>query len=100
MVSETEGLDVLNPVSQLAADLGDAQVMPNRLAALEGKRIGLYWNRKPGGIYFLNRVETRLKQEFASVEVFHFDSRRPIQKSVIDAIVDARCDLVVGATAD
>jgi hypothetical protein len=100
MTNEAEGLEILNPVSQLAADLGDAQAMPARLGSLEGKRIGLYWNRKPGGIYFLNRVETRLRQEFPGVEVFHFDSRRPIQKSVVDAIVEANCDLVVGATAD
>ena len=100
MVNETEGLDVLNPVSQLAADLGDALTMPSRLSSLEGKRIGLYWNRKPGGIYFLNRVETRLRQEFDGLEVFHFDSRRPIQKDVVEAIVNANCDLVVGATAD
>ena len=99
-MSEANGLDVLNPVSQLAADLGDAQSMPSRPGSLEGKRIGLYWNRKPGGIYFLKRMETRLRQEFPGVETFHYDSRRPIQKDVIEAILADKCDIVIGATAD
>jgi hypothetical protein len=100
MVTETDAFEVLNPVSQLAADLGEALVMPTRPSSLEGKRVGFYWNRKPGGIHYLNQVETRLKQQFPSIETFHYDSRRPIQKSVLEAIEADHCDIVVGATAD
>jgi len=100
VVTQSGTLEVLNPVSQIAAELGEALPMPERPRALEGKRLGLYWNRKPGGIYALKRIESLLRQRFPGVEVFHFDSRRPIQKDVVEAIVAAKCDLVVGATAD
>jgi hypothetical protein len=100
MATETEAFEVLNPVSQLAADLGEALIMSPRPSSLEGKRVGLYWNRKPGGIHFLNQVEDQLKQQFPGIETFHYDSRRPIQKSVVEAIEADHCDVVIGATAD
>ncbi len=51
---------MLNPVAQLAADLGEPPSAPQRPPTLEGCRVGLYWNRKPGGNY----VERKLLLDF------------------------------------
>ncbi len=50
-------LTILNPVAQLASDLGEPPSAPQRPRTLEGRRVGLYWNRKPGGNFALERFE-------------------------------------------
>ena len=57
-------LEILNPVAQLAADMGEPQPAPKRPSSLQGARVGLYWNRKPGGNNALERVGQLLKRAF------------------------------------
>lgn len=92
-------LIVLNPVAQLAADLAEPPSPPPRPATLEGCRVGLYWNRKPGGNFALERVGELLQRRYSGVETHLYNARRPISDDLIREIRTS-CDVVVGATAD
>jgi|TARA_B100001971_G_C17642829_1_gene264217 hypothetical protein len=92
-------LTVLNPVAQLASELGQPPSAPQRPRTLEGSRVGLYWNRKPGGNYALERVGQLLKERFPGTEAELVHSRRPIPEDLIRELKESR-DVVVGATAD
>ncbi len=92
-------LEVLNPVAQLAAELGEPPPAPKRPRSLEGARVGLYWNRKPGGNYALERVGQLLKERFTVKEAEIVHSRRPIPDDLIRELKETR-EVVVGATAD
>ena len=89
-------LEVLNPV----ALTGSRRTRPAlRPPSLDGKRVGLYWNYKPGGNYALDRVGDEIKARFKGVSVKMYPSPRPVPQSVLDAVKN-ECDVVVGATAD
>ena len=92
-------LTVLTPVAQLAAELGVFEAAVERPRSVERLRVGLYWNRKPGGNWALEHVGRLLADRFSGTEARLFDARRPIPEDVV-ADVRARCDVVVGATAD
>ena len=92
-------LTVLNPVAQLASELGQPPSAPQRPRTLEGSRVGLYWNRKPGGNYALERVGQLLKERFPGMVTNFFHGRRPISADLMNDIKES-CDVVVGATAD
>lgn len=92
-------LVVLNPVAQLASELGEPASVPPRPRTLEGSRVGLYWNRKPGGNFALERVGEQLRQRYPGMETRFYNARRPISAELIHEIRTA-CDVVVGAAAD
>ena len=92
-------LTVMDPVAQLAAELGVFAPAAERPRSVERLRVGLYWNRKPGGNWALEHVGKLLTERFPGVEAHLFDARRPIPEGVV-ADIRARCDVVVGATAD
>ena len=92
-------LEVLNPVAQLASQLGEPPPVPKRPGSLDGLRLGLYWNRKPGGNYALERVAELLKERHPGLESRMYDARRPIPENLMRQI-GSECDVVVGATAD
>ena len=92
-------LMVMDPVAQLAAELGQFEPAADRPRSIEGRRVGLYWNRKPGGNWALERVGKMISDRFSGAEAEFFDARRPIPEDVV-ADIRARCDVVVGATAD
>ena len=92
-------LVVLNPVAQLASELGEQQLAPRRPRTLEGCRVGLYWNRKPGGNFALERVGELLGQRYPGMQTHFYNARRPISDELIRD-VKTSCDVVVGATAD
>ncbi len=92
-------LIVLNPVAQLASELGEPQSAPQRPGTLEGCRVGLYWNRKQGGNFALERVGKLLQKCNPGIEPHLYHARRPISDDLIREIRTS-CDVVVGATAD
>ncbi len=92
-------LTVMDPVAQLAAELGVFAPAAERPRSIERLRVGLYWNRKPGGNWALEHVKKLLTDRFPGAEAQLFDARRPIPEEVV-ADIRARCDVVVGATAD
>jgi hypothetical protein len=89
-------LEVLNPVADMPSEMVQPAARP---LSLEGKRVGLYWNYKPGGNYALERVGEAIKARFNVMSVKMYSSPRPVLKSVLDAVKN-ECDVLVGATGD
>ena len=78
-----------------------AATPPPRLAALKGKRIGLLDISKPGGSFFLDRLEEILRSKYNAAEVVR--TRKPTysknappqlieQLRGLDAVVEALAD--------
>jgi hypothetical protein len=78
-----------------------AATPPPRLAALAGKRIGLLDISKPGGSFFLDRLEEIFKTKYGVTEVVR--ARKPTytknapqqmieQLRALDAVVEALAD--------
>lgn len=95
-------LVVHNPVA--SPELVLAITSAPRLSDLRGKRIGLYWNMKPGGKAALDRVEMILTARYPGVTITRLQgsvgaSVRHLTDSDADAIA-GDCDAVVGTTGD
>lgn len=74
-----------------------------RLDSLKGKTLGLLDISKPGGSYFLDRLEVLLKERFGVSEVIRvgkptFTKRAP--EEVIERLTRVPCDAVIEALAD
>ncbi|MEE9284509.1 MAG: hypothetical protein V3V35_02150 [Dehalococcoidia bacterium] len=99
-------LRIVNPVAEAQAASANAKRFPpaSRLASLEGRTIGLYWNAKAGGEVALARTRENLQRLYPStrfvdyfgIEGTHMRRASPEQ---VDRIA-AECDAVIGATAD
>jgi hypothetical protein len=66
-----EALMVFNPRGEREAV--PARGVSPRVAKLEGKRIGLYWNGKPDGDYFWDTIEELLKKKFPTARVLRYN---------------------------
>ncbi len=78
---------------------GKAEVKPGkfatRLEALEGKRIALHWNGKPGGEYLLAEIEQQLKAKYKNITFYQWpkgtawgaDVEGFIKKQPVDAAI-------------
>ena len=84
-------LKVMDPVAQLASELGQFAPAAARPRAIERQRVGLYWNRKPGGNWALDHVGKLLTSRFPGAEAHFYNARRPIPEDVV-ADIRARCD--------
>ncbi len=63
-------LQVLNPRGEITLP---PVLAPNaRIGDLAGKKIGLYWNGKPGGNHFWNDIEQLLKEKLPSTTVLRY----------------------------
>ena len=97
-------LHVLNPVAQTMGKGKKVSSLAPRLPKLEGKRIGLYWNHKPGGNAAVRRAGELLKARFAGLEIKNYvgsvgSSNRFATKDDVKRISD-ECAAVIGATGD
>jgi hypothetical protein len=93
-------LEVLVPV---APDETSRTDMADRSRTLEGKRVGLFWNRKPNGDVFLLRVGELLKERFKNITVEVLQGKGdPAQAAPDCAIAEAlqKSDAVIMATGD
>jgi hypothetical protein len=63
-------LQVLNPRGEIT--LPPVSAPSARIADLAGKKIGLYWNEKPGGNHFWNGIEQLLKEKLPETEVLRY----------------------------
>jgi hypothetical protein len=63
-------LHVLNPRGEIT--LPPLTPPSKRIADLKGKKIGLYWNEKPGGNHFWNGIEQLLKEKLPETAVFRY----------------------------
>lgn len=78
-----------------------AAMPPNRLASLSGKKLGLLDISKPGGSFFLDRLEKILRERYGVAEVLR--ARKPTfaktapppvieQLRSMDAVIEALAD--------
>ena len=91
-------LEVLNPVADLYSESTQFSAA-RRPPSLEGKRVGLYWNYKPGGNIALETVQRALEARYDNIQVKMYPAPRPVPKNVLEA-VQKECDAVIGSTAD
>lgn len=63
-------LTVLNPRGEIT--LPPVSAPSARIADLAGKKIGLYWNEKPGGNHFWNGVEQLLKEKLPETKILRY----------------------------
>jgi hypothetical protein len=64
-------LNVLNPRGEREASV--VRGVSPRLATLDGKKIGIYWNGKPDGDYYWETVEQLLKKRFPASQVIRYN---------------------------
>ena len=94
-------LKIMNPVARQV----EVHVQPaGRAPDLNGKRIGLYWNLKPGGDVALQRVQEKLSERYPEARFSYFqgDVGAAMRHST-PAATDRHareCDVIVSTTSD
>lgn len=79
----------------------DAASAPSRRPhRLQGLRLGLLHNGKPGGEHLLDRVGDRLRDEHALGAVATWRKPHPSARATFLDEVARDCDVVVGALSD
>lgn len=89
---------LINPLNETVVK---AAAPPARLESLAGKRIGLLDISKPGGSFFLDRLEKILREKFQVAEVIR--ARKPtFSKNAPDPVIEQLrvSDAVIEALAD
>jgi hypothetical protein len=93
-------LEVLNPVAPRVT----TEVVPApRLDTLDGKRIGLWWNRKQNGDVALAALARALGERYPRAEFVNFAFSRPTtlnHPEAYDTVVASGVEAVLAATAD
>jgi len=83
------------------------QAFAERIESFDRKKVGLLWNGKPNGDFFLHRVAELLTRSYQDIEVIKFwevdpvGTAHPDRKS--DAVLDfiaERSDIVISAQGD
>ena len=78
-----------------------------RIDSFEGKRIGLLWNGKPNGNFYLNRIAQLLEEKYKHINIIKFwevdpeETAHPDKKSdaALDRIAE-KSDIVIAAQGD
>ena len=94
-------LQVLNPVARRKEE---ALANAPRLKSLDGTRVGLYWNHKPGGDIALQRTRELLESRFPGLQVTSYvgsigGAYHQVTKDDVKRIAQ-ECVAVVGTTAE
>lgn len=91
-------LKVLIPAGEVPLD---KRAGAPRVDSLDGKRIGLIYNMKPGGDVLLARTAELLKERFKDIKVDWFSRPccQPPSEAYIEAAVKGS-DVAIGAAAD
>lgn len=93
-------LEVLNPIAVFKVE----RVTPTpRIHDLNGKRIGLCWNKKEHGDIALQRIKDLLHERFEALQLKFLlptDISRPFLQEQLDEIEEWKPDLIIAATGD
>ncbi len=78
--------------------------MPTGLQDLTGKRVGLFWNGKPGGDILMTRIAGRLQERFKNVKVIKYLPAKPdTSKGADPAVIKktaAEVDVILNSNLD
>lgn len=94
-------MEVLNPVARVVQQKGASA---QRLGTLQGKRVGLYWNQKPGGDAALARAAELLRSRYPHLEFGNYAgsiggvNRYLTSDDVLR--ISRECSAVIGSTGD
>ena len=93
-------LEIFDPIAP--GKLKKVQLSP-RSKVLSGKRLGLFWNRKPNGDVLLSRFSEILKAYYQDITIEWLQGKGdPAQKAPYSALKEAqeKCDGVILASGD
>ncbi|HVN95274.1 MAG TPA: hypothetical protein VMT62_02500 [Syntrophorhabdaceae bacterium] len=90
-------LAVLNPQGEIAPP--PVFVPTARVASLDGKKIGIYWNGKQGGENFWDVVEEQLKTRYPSAEVIRYKGPFDLGQAMAEKIAK-ECDVFMYGVGD
>jgi hypothetical protein len=79
-------LQALNPRGEIT--LPPVSAPSNRIHDLADKKIGLYWNGKPGGNHFWNGIEQLLKEKLPNATVFRYEGAFDLGDAAAAAIAE------------
>lgn len=91
-------ITLINPLNETVVK---AATPPARLQSLAGKKIGLLDISKPGGSFFLDRLEKILREQYHAAEILRA-SKPTFTKNAPDSVIEQLrvADAVVEALAD
>ncbi len=90
-------LEVLVPSGK--ADIKPAK-LAKRIDTLEGKRIAIHWNGKPGAEYLLAEIEDQLKAKYKNAKFYHWPKGTAWRADVEGFIKKQPVDVAVLAVGD
>ncbi len=100
MENKFEILEVLDPVAP--AEIHGIKV-GSKFDTLAGKRLGLFWNRKPNGDLLLSRFGELLKNHYPDIKVEWLEGKNdPAQSAPEIALNESsqKCDVIINAIGD
>lgn len=78
--------------------------LSQRLDTLEGKTIGLFWNTKPNGDVFLNRIGELLEEQFKNIKLIKYFPGKPTVTNPSPPLaireVAGKCDGLINSLGD
>ena len=100
MGKNSDTFEVLNPVAPASITRIS---MDYEKENLEGKRVGLFWNRKPNGEIVLSEFGELLKKRYSDIKVEWLQGKNdPAQSAPESTLKEAgeKCEFVIIAAAD
>ena len=91
-------LEVLNPVSTSQGGIEHTSLAP-RLSSLDGKKVGLLWNGKPGGDIALAKAGELLQKRFKGIEFVELYGGIGTNQQLVES-AKSECHIAVGSAAD
>ena len=96
-------LEVLNPRG-MPEKIEEEVGLATRPESLDGKKIGLFWNGKPGADFLFTRIGELLQGQFKDVSLVSYFPGKPnvimgAEPSVIKKVAE-ECDVVVNGPND
>jgi hypothetical protein len=90
-------LEVLVPTGK--ADIKPAK-LAKRVDSLDGKRIALHWNAKPGGEYLLAEIEAQLRSRYKNATFYRWPQGTAWKADVEKYIKDQPVDVAILSVGD
>lgn len=97
MPANAATLEVLVPTGK--ADIKPAD-LAKRVDSLDGKRIALHWNAKPGGEFLLAEVEAQLKAKYKDITIYRWPDGTAWKSDVQGFIKKQPVDVAILSVGD